>query len=152
MRLRKGLRRGHLRGKSQGVCYGGPIAGMYGLFCFQNLERRNERNKGTFVVKSANLSTNWPLRSIKMDTFPRYVMDIEPGDHFLSFDMKSGYSHFRLAPGDARLDYFLVIWAVFQKCCPALRLGPGPQVAHSADGSATEANLMQILLPFCDIS
>jgi hypothetical protein len=33
-----------------------------------------------------------------METFPEYALELELGDHMVSFDIKAGYRHFRLAP------------------------------------------------------
>jgi Reverse transcriptase (RNA-dependent DNA polymerase) len=57
-----------------------------------------EGRKGRFVVNFAKQSKHWKKGSVKMETLPQYAMDLQKGDHMVSFDIKSGYRHFRLAP------------------------------------------------------
>jgi Reverse transcriptase (RNA-dependent DNA polymerase) len=58
-----------------------------------------EGRKGRFVVNLSKQSKHWKKGSVKMETLPQYAMDLNKGDHMVSFDIKSGYRHFRLAPG-----------------------------------------------------
>jgi hypothetical protein len=49
-----------------------------------------EERKGRFVVNFSKQSKHWKKGSVKMETVPEYVSDLEKGDHLVSFDMKSG--------------------------------------------------------------
>jgi Reverse transcriptase (RNA-dependent DNA polymerase) len=49
-------------------------------------------------VNVSKKSKHWKKGSVKMETLPQYAMDLEKGDHMVSFDIESGYRHFRLAP------------------------------------------------------
>jgi Reverse transcriptase (RNA-dependent DNA polymerase) len=54
--------------------------------------------KGRFVVNLSKQSKHWKQGRVKMETLPQYAMDLEKGDHMVSFDIMSGYRHFRLVP------------------------------------------------------
>jgi hypothetical protein len=82
-----------------------------------------EGRKGRFVVNFSKQSKHWKKGSVKMDTLPQYAMDLEKGDHMVSFDIKSGYRHFRLAP--RMRDWFFVRYNGRVFLCIALPFGWG---------------------------
>jgi hypothetical protein len=57
-----------------------------------------EGRKGRFVVNLSKHSKHWPKGSVRMENLPEYALELEHGDHMVSFDIKAGYRHFRLAP------------------------------------------------------
>jgi hypothetical protein len=59
-----------------------------------------EGRKGRFVVNLSKQSRHWPKGSVRMETLPEYTLELEHGDHLVSFDIKAGYRHFLLYPGD----------------------------------------------------
>lgn len=79
--------------------------------------------KGRFVVNVSKQSKHWARGSVRMETIPHYAMDMEQGDHFLSFDIKSGYRAFRLAP--KMRDWFIFRYAGRYFRCIALPFGWG---------------------------
>jgi hypothetical protein len=58
-----------------------------------------------------------------METLPGFGLELRKGDHMLSFDIKSGYRHFRLAP--LMRDYFLFHYAGRFFKCVSLPFGWG---------------------------
>lgn len=79
--------------------------------------------KGRFVVNFSDQSLHWPKGSLRMETLPGFSLQVGEGDHMVSFDIRSGYRHFRLAPGMQK--YFLFRYhGRFYKCV-ALPFGWG---------------------------
>jgi hypothetical protein len=79
--------------------------------------------KGRFVVNLAVQSKHWPKGSIRMETLPAFSLDLSRGDHMLSFDIKSGYRHFRLSR--KMRDYFAFHYDGGYYRCVALPFGWG---------------------------
>jgi hypothetical protein len=52
---------------------------------------------GRFVVNLSKQSKNWPKGGVRMETLPEFALELERGDKMVSFDIKAGYCHFRLA-------------------------------------------------------
>jgi hypothetical protein len=73
---------------------------------------------------------------VKIETLPQYAMDLEKGDHMASFDIKSSYRHFRLAP--RMRDWFCFRYDGRFLRCIALPFGWGrsPQVVHAVSLSS----------------
>ncbi len=44
-------------------------------------------SKGRFVINFHKQSKHWPKGSIKMETLPAYALDLNKGDHLISFDI-----------------------------------------------------------------
>ena len=65
---------------------------------FVVLQDGSEGWKGRFVVNFAKQSQYWEKGSVRMETIPAYALELQAGDHMLSFDIKAGYRHLRLAP------------------------------------------------------
>jgi hypothetical protein len=57
-----------------------------------------EGRKGRFVVNLSQQLKHWPKRSIRMESLTSFGLDLRQGDHMISFDIQSGYRHFRMAP------------------------------------------------------
>jgi hypothetical protein len=57
----------------------------------------SEGQKGRSVVNVSNQSKHLPWSSVRMETFPEFDLDFEKGVRLISFDIKAGYRHFRLA-------------------------------------------------------
>jgi hypothetical protein len=64
-----------------------------------------ERRRGRFVVNLLKQSMHWPKGSVRMQTLPEYALELIHGEKMVSFDIKEGYRHFRLAP--QMRDWFL---------------------------------------------
>lgn len=58
--------------------------------------------KGRFILNFKEHSRHWPKGSIKMENLSSFSLQLQPGDAMLSFDIRSGYRHFRLAPAMRR--------------------------------------------------
>jgi hypothetical protein len=54
--------------------------------------------KGRIVVNLFKQSKHWPKGSARMETLAEFALELEHGDRMVSFDIKAGYLHFRLAP------------------------------------------------------
>jgi hypothetical protein len=50
------------------------------------------------VVNLRRQSKHWPKGSVRMETLPEFSMQLVKGDRMISFDIRAGYRHFRLAP------------------------------------------------------
>lgn len=79
--------------------------------------------RGRFVINLHKQSKHWAKGSTKMETLPGFALEVEKGDHLISFDVKSGYHHFYLHP-DMR-DYFLFHYEGRFYQCLALPFGWG---------------------------
>lgn len=82
-----------------------------------------EGRKGRFVVNLSKQSKHWPKGSVRMETLPEYALELEHGDHMVSFDIKAGYRHFRLAP--KMRNWFLFRYEDKYYRCVALPFGWG---------------------------
>jgi Reverse transcriptase (RNA-dependent DNA polymerase) len=82
-----------------------------------------EGRKGRFVVNFSKQRKHWDKGSVKMESLAGYSMSIQKGDHLISFDIKSGYRHFRLAP-DMRKWFLFRYNGCYYKCV-ALPFGWG---------------------------
>lgn len=58
--------------------------------------------KGRFILNFKEHSKHWQKGSIKMENLSSFSLQLQPGDSMVSFDIKSGYRHFRLAPAMRR--------------------------------------------------
>ena len=79
--------------------------------------------KGRFVVNLSEQSKHWPKGSIRMETMTSFSLQVREGDHMVSFDIRSGYRHFRLAP--KMRNYFLFRYQGKYYRCVALPFGWG---------------------------
>lgn len=79
--------------------------------------------KGRFIVNLSKQSKHWRKGSVQMEMLSEFAMSIQPGDHFLSFDIYKGYRAFRLAPG--MRDWFLFRYGGRYFKCVALPFGWG---------------------------
>lgn len=79
--------------------------------------------KGRFVVNFSEQSKHWPKGSIRMETLSSFSFQVGEGDHMVSFDIQSGYRHFRLAP--RMRNYFLFRYRGRYYRCVALPFGWG---------------------------
>jgi hypothetical protein len=79
--------------------------------------------KGRFIVNFAKQSKHWEKGSVRMETLPAYALELQKGDHMISFDIQSGYRHFRLAPHMRDMFLFRYAGRFFQ--CVALPFGWG---------------------------
>ena len=57
-----------------------------------------EEKKGRFIINLHKKSNHWAKGSMKMEKIPSFELELEKGDHMLSFDIKSGYRHMYLHP------------------------------------------------------
>jgi hypothetical protein len=83
----------------------------------------SEGRKGRFIVNLAKQSKHWEKGSVRMETLPAYALELQKSDHMVSFDIQSGYRHFRLAP--SMRDMFLFRYAGRFYQCVALPFGWG---------------------------
>ncbi len=51
--------------------------------------------KGRFCINFHKQSKHWAKGTVRMETMPAFALDLQKGDHMLSFDIKAGYRHFR---------------------------------------------------------
>jgi hypothetical protein len=87
------------------------------------MARQPEGRKGRFVVNLLKQSKHWLKGSVRMETLQEYALELERGGKMVSFDIQSGYRHFRLAP--QMRDWFLFRYdGRFYKCI-ALPFGWG---------------------------
>lgn len=79
--------------------------------------------KGRFVANLSRQSAHWHKGSLRVESLPEFGSIIQPGDHFLSFDIRKGYRHFRLAPAMRNWFIFHYYGKFYQ--CVALPFGWG---------------------------
>lgn len=82
-----------------------------------------EGRKGRFVVNLSEQSKHWKKVTIRMESLPEFAMQIQQVDHFISFDLKKGYRHFRLHPD--KWDWFIFRYKGRYYQCAALPFGWG---------------------------
>jgi Reverse transcriptase (RNA-dependent DNA polymerase) len=81
------------------------------------------KRKGRFIVNFAKQSKHRDKGSVRMETLPAYALERQKGDHMISFDIQSGYRHFRFAPHMRDMFLFRYAGRLFQ--CLALPFGWG---------------------------
>jgi Reverse transcriptase (RNA-dependent DNA polymerase) len=81
----------------------------------------SDGRKGRFIVNLAKQSKHWEKGSVRMETLPAYALELQEGDHMISFEIQSGYRHFRLAP--RMRDMFTFHYAGRYVRCIALPFG-----------------------------
>ena len=80
-------------------------------------EDTDGNEKGRFIVNFSKQSKHWEKGSVRMETLPAYAIGLKRGDDMISFDVKSGYRHLRLAP--CMTDWFLFQYdGKFYRCIP----------------------------------
>ena len=82
--------------------------------------------KGRFVVNFAQQSKHWAKGTIRMETLPSFGLELLKGDRLMSWDIKSGYRHFRLHP--CMRDLFCFHYGGRFYRCVALPFGWGRSV------------------------
>ena len=90
---------------------------------FVTWKETSEGPVGRFVIDFAEQSMHWPKGTIRMETLAEFGLSLEEGDHMFSWDIKSGYRHFRLAP--SMRDFFLFRYHGHFYRCVALPFGWG---------------------------
>ena len=66
------------------------------------------KKKGRFVQNLTDLTEWWEGKSVRMEKPAEFAAQVEEGDRFISFDVKSGYHHFFLHPSIR--NFFLFHW------------------------------------------
>lgn len=79
--------------------------------------------EGRFEINLSEQSENWPKGSLKSETLTALSLQIGRQDHMVSFDVRSGYRHLRLAP--RMRDMFLFRYGGRFYKCVALPFGWG---------------------------
>lgn len=91
--------------------------------CMARLCRGEEGTLYHQLMQTVHGRKRWRKGSVKMESISEFAMSIEKGDYFLSFDIKSGYRHFRLAPAMRHWFIFLYEGRYYQ--CVSLPFGWG---------------------------
>lgn len=82
--------------------------------------------KGRLVINFHQQSQHWAKGSPRMKALPGFALDLQKGDHLMSWDIKPGYRHFRLHP---RMRNMLLLRRAGRLCrCAALPFGWGRSV------------------------
>ena len=91
------------------------------FFVWQEDTDGNENER--FIVNFSKQSKHWDKGSVQVETLPAYAIGLKRGDHMISFDVKSGYRHLRLA--SCMRDWFLFRYDGKFYRCIALPFGCG---------------------------